>query len=150
MDNILKKTIREEIEKYEQQKKPTEKPSPQKKPPQKKPHQKKTEKRLSNLLEKINNNNSSASGSGGATTSSKLRKTKKLQFKYERFDPISKLFKLLRQKDGGGPRFIDVLFEETILFKEIFSKVEKLCFDNNSCHYFCEKLSECRISLTDV
>ena len=33
---------------------------------------------------------------------------KKLQVKYERFDPISKTYKLVRQKDGGGPRFIDV------------------------------------------
>ena len=51
---------------------------------------------------------------------------KKLQVKYERFDPISKTSKLVRQKDGGGPGFIDVYTEDTILFEDIRTKVEKL------------------------
>ena len=46
---------------------------------------------------------------------------KKLQVKYERFDPIFKTYKLGRQKDGGGPRFIDVYTEGTIYLK-IFVK----------------------------
>ena len=50
---------------------------------------------------------------------------KKLQVKYERFDPISKTSKLVRQKDGGGPGFIDVYTEDTILFEDIRTKVEQ-------------------------
>ena len=50
---------------------------------------------------------------------------KKLQVKYELFNPISKTSKLVRQKDGGGPRFIDVYTEDTILFEDIRAKVER-------------------------
>ena len=53
---------------------------------------------------------------------------KKLQVKYERFGPISKTYKLVWKKDGGGPRFIDVYAEDTILFKDIRAKVEKRFF----------------------
>ena len=53
---------------------------------------------------------------------------KKLQVKYERFGPISKTCKLVWKKDGGGPRFIDVYAEDTILFKDIRAKVEKRFF----------------------
>ena len=49
---------------------------------------------------------------------------KKLQVKYERFDPISKTYKLVRQRDGGGPRFIDVYTEDTILLYDFRAKVQ--------------------------
>ena len=45
---------------------------------------------------------------------------KKLQVKYEHFDPI-----LVGWKDGGGPRLIDVYTEDTVLFKDICAKAEK-------------------------
>ena len=51
---------------------------------------------------------------------------KKLLVKYGRFDPISKTYKLVPQKDGGRPRFIDLYTEDTILFNDIRAKVEKL------------------------
>ena len=52
----------------------------------------------------------------------------KLQAKYERIDPISKTYKLVWQKDGGGPRFTDIYDEDTILFKDIRAKVENKIF----------------------
>ena len=74
---------------------------------------------------------------------------KKLQVKYERFDPVSNTYKLVRQKDGGGPRFTDVFTEATILFKDIRAKVEKLFLDNENCNYFVEELHECVTSIND-
>ena len=104
-----------------------------------------TDKRLSNLLEKIR---SKSCIRGSAKSSAK--KIKKLQVKYERFDPISKTYKLDRQKDGGGPRFIDVYTDDTILFKDIRAKVEKLFFDNENCNYFVEELHGCVTSINDI
>ena len=75
---------------------------------------------------------------------------KKLQVKYERFDSISKTYKLVWQKDGGGPRFIDVYAEETILFKVICAKIEKRFFDNKNYNYFVEELRECVTSINDI
>ena len=52
---------------------------------------------------------------------------KKLQVKYELFDPISKAYNLVRQKGIGDPRFInDCTAEDTILFKGIHAKAEHL------------------------
>ena len=52
---------------------------------------------------------------------------KKLQVKYERFDPISKAYNLVRQKGIGDPRFINACTaEDTILFKGIYVKAEHL------------------------
>ena len=75
---------------------------------------------------------------------------KKFQVKYERFDPISKTYKLVRQKDGGGPGFIDVYTEDTILFKHIRAKGERRFFDNENCNYFVEELHECVTSINDI
>ena len=60
------------------------------------------------------------------TAKSFSKKMKKLQVKYEYFDPIFKTYKFFRQKDGGGQRFIDAYTEDTILFKNIRAKVEEL------------------------
>ena len=153
MDNVLKKTIREEIEKYNKEKREdgksegifpenTSPANPKEKMKSKAPQ---TERRLSNLLEKIR---SKSCIRDSAKSSSK--KMKKLQVKCERFDPISKTYKLVRQKDGGGPRFIDVYTEDTILFKDIRAKVERLFFDNENCDYFDEELHECVTSINDI
>ena len=99
-----------------------------------------TERKLSNLLEKIR---SKSCIRGSAKSSSKT--IKKLQVKYERFDYISKTYKLVRQKEGGGPRFTDVYTEDTILFKNIRAKVVRHFFDNENCNYFVEELHECDI-----
>ena len=93
MDNVLKKTIREEIEKYNKEKGEGSKSegilpvnaSPATPKEKKKSKAPQTERRLSNLLEKIR---SKSCIRGSAKSSSK--KMKKLQVKYERFDPISK------------------------------------------------------------
>ena len=56
-----------------------------------------------------------------------MKKMKKLQVKYERFDPISKAYNLVRQKGIGDPRFINACTaEDTILFKGIYVKAEHL------------------------
>ena len=52
---------------------------------------------------------------------------KKLQVKYERFDPISKAYNLVGQKGIGDPRFLNACTaEDTILFKGIHVKAEHL------------------------
>ena len=86
MDNVLKKTIREEIEKYNKEKgedsksedilpENTSPANPKEKMKSKAPQ---TERRLSNLLEKIRNKSCIR---GSAKSSSK--KMKKVQLKYE-------------------------------------------------------------------
>ena len=67
-----------------------------------KPKKRKTEERVNNLLNRIRSNTISKTGD-------KTHKVKKPQLKYERYDHISEVFKNLRVKDGGGPRFIDVI-----------------------------------------
>ena len=146
MDNVLKKKIREEIDKYKKEKGERSKSegilpvdtSPSNPMPQ-------TERRLSKLLEKIRSRTCIRSS---AKSSSK--KMKKLQVKYERFDPMLKTYKLVWQKDGGIPRFIDVYTEDRILFKDIRAKVEKLFFDNENYNYFVEELRECVTSINDI
>ena len=69
----------------------------------------------------------------------------KLQVKYERFELISKTYKLIWQKDGGDPKFIDVYSEDTTLFKDICVKVE-----NEHCNYFVKVLHECVTLMNDI
>ena len=76
---------------------------------------------------------------------SSVKKMKKLQVKYECFDLISKTYKLVRQKDEAGPRFMDLWTEDTILFKDNRAKVE-----NENCNYFVEVLHGCVTSINDV
>ena len=59
-------------------------------------------------------------------------------------------YKLVRQKDGGGPMFIDAYTKDTILFKDIRAKVERLPFDNENCNYFVEELHEYATSINDI
>ena len=51
-------------------------------------------------------------------------------------------------KDGGGPRFIDVYAENTILFNNIRAKVEKHFIDKENYNYFGEEL--CVTSINDI
>ena len=126
--NALKKTIWEEIEKYNKEKGVGNKSegifpvntSPANPKQKMKSRAPQTERRLSNLLEKIR---SKSCIRGSAKPSSK--KMKNLQVKYEHFEPISKTNKLVWQKDGGRLRFSTVYTEDTILFKDIRVKVEK-------------------------
>ena len=76
--------------------------------------------KLSSLLEKIR----SKSCIRGSAESS-VKKMKKLQVKYERFELMSKTYKLVRQKDGEASRFIDFYTANTILFTDNCRKVEK-------------------------
>ena len=75
----------------------------------------------------------------------RVKKMNKLQVKYERFDVISKTYKLVWQKDGGDTKFIDVYSEGTTLFKDICAKVE-----NQNCNYFVKVLHDCVTSMNDI
>ena len=142
LDNVSKKTIREEIEKYKKEKGKgsksedifpvnTSPTNPKEKIKSKAPQ---TERSLSNLLEKIR---SKSCTRGNAKSS--VKKMKKLQVTY------IKTYKLVRQKDGGGSRFIDLYTEDTILFKNIRAKVE-----NENCNYFVGELHECVTLINDI
>ena len=98
--------------------------------------------KLSSLLEKIR---SKSCITGSAESS--VKKMKKLQVKYERFELMPKTYKLVRQKDGEASRFIDFYPENTILFKDICTKVEKLFFGTENYNYFFEVLHECVTSI---
>ena len=147
MDNVSKKTIREEIEKYNKDKGKGSKSedilpvntSPTN-PKEKKSKAPQTERSLSNLLEKIGSKSCIR-----CSAESSVKKMRKLQVKYGRFDLRSKTYKLVRQKDGAYPRFVDLYTEDAILFKDIRIKVE-----NENCNYFVEVLHECVISINDV
>ena len=107
MDNVLNKTVREGIGKYNKEKgegSTSEGILPvntslqiHKKIKSKAPQ---TDRRLSNLLEKIISKICIRSSS---KTSHK--QMKKLQAKYEHFDTISTTYKLVRPKDEGGPKY---------------------------------------------
>ena len=45
---------------------------------------------------------------------------------------------------------MDVYTEDTVLFKYIRAKVERLFFDNEHCNYFTEELHECVTSINDI
>ena len=98
--------------------------------------------KLSSLLEKIR---SKSCITGSAESS--VKKMKKLQVKYERFELMPKTYKLVRQKDGEASRFIDFYTENTILFKDICTKVEKRFFGTENCNCFFEVLHECVTSI---
>ena len=103
MNNVSKKTIREEIEKYNKEKGEDSKSgdilpantSPTN-PKEKIKPKAQTETSLSYLSEK-SRGKSSIRGSA----ESSVKKMKKLEVKYERFDLIFKTWKLVRQKDKG-------------------------------------------------
>ena len=78
------------------------------------------------------------------------KKIKKVQVKYERYDPVKKSYKVVKLKDGGGPRFIDVNMSCPITFEEIREKGQRLYFDNDNSNNFFEELDECCITITTV
>ena len=49
-----------------------------------------------------------------------------------------------------GLRFIDLYIKDTILFKDIRAKVEKLLVDNENCNYFVEALHKRATSINDT
>lgn len=129
MESVLKKTIWEEIEKFNKEKGEGSKPegilpvntipaNPKQKIKSNVPQ---TKRRLSNLLKKFRSKSCIRD-----SVRSSSEKMKKLQIKHECFDPISKVYKLARQKDGERPRFIAVNTEDTIVLKDIRPKVEKI------------------------
>ena len=143
MDNLLKKSIQEGVEKHNKEKGEGSKSegilpintSPTKLKEKIKSKAPQTERRLSNVLEKIR---SKSCIRGSEKTSHE--KMKKLQVKYERFELISKAYKFVQQKDRG----------DTIVFKDIHTKAEKPFFDSENCNYFVEELHEFITSINDI
>ena len=70
---------------------------------------------------------------------------KKLPVKYQSFHSISKTCKVVKQRDGGDPGFIDLYTKDIILYKDIHAKLE-----NGNCNYFVEVLHECVTSMNDI
>ena len=139
MDNVLRETIRSETKailgdkesRNEAHKTQTEN------------CKKKSDKRLSGLLSRIRSETPSKINSS--------RKIKKLQIKYERFDPIVEQYKTLRLKDGGGIRYIDVETSTVFSFKEIRETATHLYFDHDaSQNSFIEDETNCLIELLSM
>ena len=139
MDNVLRETIRSETKailgdkesRNEAHKTQTEN------------CKKKSGKRLSGLLSRIRSETPSKINSS--------RKIKKLQTKYERFDPIVEQYKTLRLKDGGGIRYIDVETSTVFSFKEIRETATHLYFDHDaSQNSFIEDETNCLIELLSM
>ena len=79
------------------------------------------------------------------------KKIKKLQVKYERFDPILEQYKTVRLKDGGGIRYIDVKISPVVTFKEIRETATHLYFDHDaSQNSFMEDKINCVIELVSM
>jgi len=106
----------------------------------------KTEGRMSNLLTKIRTNNTGRSQPDKITN----KKLKKLQLKYERYDRANEIFRHVRVKDGGGPRFIDVTYGKPVTFREIRRRGEKLFFDLDKCNHFSESIDESLVHIADA
>ena len=149
----MKKTIREEIEKYNKEKGEgskseeilpvnTSTTNPEEKMKSKAPQ---TDRRLSNfLLEKIRSRSCIRSSAKSST-----KKMKKLQVKYERLDPISKTYKLVRQKDRGVQGLL-IYILRIQLYLNISTKVEKRSGDNENGNYFVKELHEYVTSINDI
>ena len=104
---------------------------------------KKTDKRLSGLLSRIRSETPSKTNHS--------RKIKKLQVKYERFDPILEQYKTVRLKDGGGIRYIDVQTSTVVTFKEIQETATHLYFDHDaSQNSFMKDKINCIIELVSM
>ena len=81
----------------------------------------KTEGRLSGLLSRIRKKHK--------TKETKVIKSRKLQVKWQRFNPIENKFEYVRVNNGGGTRFIEV--SEDLSFKEVKNKAIALYFENS-------------------
>lgn len=102
----------------------------------------KTETRLGNLLSRVRQKASSSS-----SKSYTPQKIKKVQVKWERYNPSKEGYEIVKQKDGGGYRFIKVEVGTPLNFEELKYKALKLYFDQNDCNNYMEAESECMKSL---
>ena len=150
MDNVLKKTIQAEIQNYMKSNNGSEackssgtksEDSGSTRISKKEP---KTQRRLGNLLNKIRSK---------SVESSKYtkRKIKKLQLRYQRYDPCAKDFKTVTPKDQGGLKFVDIECSKVVTFGEIRDKAQSLYFDGiNGCNNFLEDPCELYITLNNM
>ena len=143
MDNILKKTIREVIKNYDRNKN-EDNPIPNVSKTNKTTKVHQTERRLGNLISKIR---SKSIGSNSSTSTSK--KTKKLQVKYERYDPVQAIYKIVKQSDGGGPRFLDVECLQPVSFEEIREIATGFYFDKSGCNNVMGSITECCVTINN-
>jgi len=136
MDNVLRRTIRSEVETILEEKK--EKTHIALEPPLPKKI-KKTEQRLSTLLSKIRTKSENTK-----------RLIKKLHIKYERYCPEFSIFKSVKAKDGGGSRFIEIEQQSPINFLKIRQIASELYFDNDDCNNFFENKLLCNFEIVTV
>lgn len=141
MDNVLRRQIREEVEAAFKERDDKKEPSNG----EEKPTGKKTEQRLGSLLTKIRNYATKTTAKKTPTT-----KTKKLHVKYERFDPEFNEFKMVKTKEGGGSRFLEVICPQPISFDDIKWNAVNLFFNKDSRNFFMEEVVDCSFSLVTV
>jgi hypothetical protein len=144
MDNVLRKTIRDEVEAALAKRKRQDNDNNDQcsstddsKFPKK---GKKTEQRLTNLLGKIRSSNSKSKQKSG--------KKKKVQMRYERYCFEEEKFLIVKAKNGGGTRFLEVDFPDDVNFVDIKWQSVGLYFDNNLHNGFNESSADCLFKLT--
>lgn len=132
MDNVLKKMIRDELEKIDDKDKEdkdkeainestssneTSQPSGSRSSSSEKKRPK-TEGRLSNLLNKIRRK----------TDAKEVIKKKKVQVKWKRWCPSASIYKLVRADNGGGLRIIEAPYTTNYTFQQLKDAVVPLFF----------------------
>lgn len=81
---------------------------------------------------------------------SKQKKTMKLNLKWCRYNEQQKVWELVKQNDGSGPRYLKLIEGESLNFKEIKEKAVNLYFDvTPGCNAFSEHKSQCYFTLVD-
>ena len=134
MDNVIKRLIKEELDKREAMEPDTPQKNELEKDVENKPQKrKKTEGRLSNLLNKIRRN----AGDGPTTPV-----TKKIQVKWKRFCPIYEKYKLVRIDNGGGLRVVTAPYNTDYTIEDLKAACLLLYFPVNI-NKFMETTEEC-------
>ena len=101
----------------------------------------KREQRLGSLLSKIR----------GRKENKATKKTKRLQLKYERFSDELQRSVVVKSRDGGGVRFLDVCTEEPVYFKDIEENAKALFFDKDGTkNGFGEEKFDCLTEISTI
>jgi len=94
------------------------------------------------LLTRIREKSSNSSG--------KKLKPKLLHLRWERFDPEKEKYCLVKQNEGGGHRFVEVIPKNPVSFEEIKEKATGLYFDCQGKNYFQEDNNHCIITICEM
>ena len=104
------------------------------------PRKRKTETRLSSLLERIRKK-------PNKIDKASTKRTRKVHFKWKRFDAFKYDYTIVSYRSGGGYRFVSV-GDKDIELESLKSKAIDL-FLPNGINYFGENVNQCNIILTD-